>query len=79
MAIIVLRHSPISRGGLSKQVTHGGMSNISLRLGVKLLLRLEINIFPPQCRGKGILIKMISNVNVCILLMSPQGVSKGRV
>lgn len=57
MAIIVLRHGLISRGGLSTQVTPGGMSNISSRLGIKLSLKLGINIFPSQCRGKDILIK----------------------
>lgn len=52
MAIIVSRHGFISRGGSSKQVTHGRMSNASSRLGIKLLLRLAKNIFPPQHRGK---------------------------
>lgn len=52
MAIIVLGHGLISREGLSKQVTHGGTNNVSSRLGIRLSLRLGINIFPPRCRGK---------------------------
>lgn len=69
-------------GGEIKTGYSSGMSNVSSRRGIKLSLSLGIyicHIFPPRCRGKDRLIKMISSVNVCVLLMCPESVDKGRV
>lgn len=70
---------PELEGRMIKTGYSSGMSNVSSRRGIKLSLCLGINIFSPRCRGKDRLIKMISSVNVCVLLICPEGVDKGRV